>query len=133
MERKLSPDEKRLIEREFDARQEVSAKRRTMAFWVFIVGILAGVGSMGLREFHVRTMLSPLLAILWVACLLAYLGGSFLPGTFTKDVDLRWHSNPWQETLENLSQGRTQVEAIALLAGPFLARVLFSFLYIGFK
>ena len=133
MDRELSPEEKRLIEREFVARQEVAAKRRSFARRVFILGIAAGVCAAALREFHVRTLATPLLGIIWLISILVYVGVGVFPGSFAKDVDLRWHLNPWQEALRNLSEGRTQVEAIALLAGPILAQMFFSFLYLAFE
>ena len=133
MNRQLSPQEKQLIEREFVARQEAAAKRRSLARKVFLVGILAGVGAAALREFRVDTILTPLLWIVWVICLLAYIGVGVFPSSFSKDMDPRWHLNPWQEALQNLSEGKTQLEAIALPAGPMVARMVFLFLYFGFK
>jgi hypothetical protein len=133
MNPELSPEEKALIEREFVARQEGSARRRSFARGVFMVGIVAGLGAAALREFHIRSLVSPFLGVVWIISLAMYVGAGIFPGSFAKDLDLRWHLNPWQEALQHLSEERTQVEAIALLAGPPLARMLFSFLYFGFK
>lgn len=128
-----TPKERRIVEREFEARQEVAAKRRRFACGVAIVGLVAGVVAAALREFHVHTAFSLLLLFIWLICIVTYVGVGVLPGSFSKDMDPRWHLNPWQEALGNLSQGKTQTEAIALLAGPVLARMLFSFLYFGLK
>ena len=57
MNRPLSPQEKQLIEREFVARQEAAAKRRSFARKVFLVGILAGVVAAALRAFRVGALL----------------------------------------------------------------------------
>jgi hypothetical protein len=133
MDRPLSPEEKRLVEREFVARQEAAARRRSFARRLFLIGLSAGLGAAALREFHVGTIATTLLRIVWVICILGYVGVGVFPASFSKDIDPRWHLNPWQEALQNLSEGRTQFEAIALLAGPLVARMLFSFLYLGFK
>ncbi|PTY03014.1 hypothetical protein DB347_22730 [Opitutaceae bacterium EW11] len=132
MERGLSPEEKRLVEREFIARQEVAARRRVLYRRVFIVGIVAAVLAAALREFRVPTLITPALGFLWLACLLAYAGLAAFPSTFVRDLDFRWHSNPWQEALNSLASGKTQFEAIALLVSPYLGRLLFSFIYAGF-
>jgi hypothetical protein len=133
MNRKLSAAEKRLIERDFVERHEAATRSRVFAHRVFIFGIIAGSGAAVLRGFRVYTPISPLLGIAWLICLSIYLGSRFLPATFSKDIDARWHLNPWQETLQKLSEGRTQVEAITLLAGPLLLRGVCSFIYFGFK
>jgi hypothetical protein len=133
MDCELSPEEKRLIDREFVARQEVAARRRPFVRRVFTIGIVAGLGGAALHEFHVRTLMGPLLGLVWLICIVLYVGVGVFPGSFAKDLDPRWHLNPWQKALRNLSEGRKQVEAIALLAGPVLAHMLFYFLYFGFK
>jgi hypothetical protein len=133
MDRQLSPAEKRLVEREFVARQEAAGRRRSLARRLFLIGLSAGLGAAALREFHVGTIVTALLEIVWVICTVAYVGVGVFPASFSKDIDPRWHLNPWQAALRNLSEGRTQFEAIALLAGPLVAQMLFSFLYFGFK
>jgi hypothetical protein len=129
----LTPEDKRLIEREFVARQEATAKRRSRMRVVFAVGISAGVAAAALREFRIPTLVSPFLWFVWLLSVAMYVGLGVFPGSLAKDMDPRWHLNPWQEALKNLSEGRTQIEAIALLAGPMLARLLFSFLHFGLK
>jgi hypothetical protein len=131
MDRELSSGEKRLIGREFAARQEFAARRRKFARGVFIIGIVAGLGAAALREFHVLNLASMLLGIVWLICIATYVGAGIFPASFARDFDPRWHLNPWREALRNLSEGKTQVEAIALLAGPVCARMLFTFLYLG--
>jgi len=133
MDRDLTNEEKLLVEREFEARQAVAIRRRSFAHSVFIVGTVAGVGYAALLEFRVGTVASPILGILWLVCILIYVGLRVFPRSLAEDMDPRWHLNPWRSALQNLSEGRTQVEAIALLAGPPLARMLFSFLYFGLK
>ena len=75
----------------------------------------------------------PLLHLAWVVCVLIYVGGQILPLSFSKDIDPRWHLNPWKDALSNLSEGRTLVEAIALLAGPRLLGMVTSLAYWSFK
>ena len=133
MARDLSTAEKRLIEREFVAREEESLRRRTLFRGVFLIGIISAVGSAALHEFRVRTLVSPALLIVWLVCVTAYVGAAIFPGSLAQDMDARWHMNPWQAALRNLSKGRTQAEAIALLVSPVAARLLFSFVYLGFK
>jgi len=133
MQRQLTPEEKQLVEQEFVARQGLAARRRSFAHRVFIVGLAAGLSAAALREFHVLTLVSLVLGIIWLLCILIYVGIGVFPTTLAKDMDLRWHLNPWQEALQHLSEGRTQTEAIALLAGPLLGRMLFVFVYFAFK
>jgi hypothetical protein len=100
---------------------------------VFTIGLAAGLGTAVLRGFNVSTLISPMLGIAWLICLVTYVGSGVLPTTFSKDMDARCHLNPWKETLQNLSEGRTQIEAIALLTGPFLTKGICSFIYFAFK
>ena len=133
MDRKLTRDEKWLIERELVARQELAEKRRSTARRVFLLGLSAGVASAGLGEFRVPTVIVPILGVIWLISILFYVGVGVLPGPLSKDMDPRWHLNPWQEALNSLSEGKTQFEAITLLAGPPIAQMLFSFVYFAVK
>ncbi|HZP61456.1 MAG TPA: hypothetical protein VFB27_14125 [Opitutaceae bacterium] len=133
MQHQLTPEEKQLVEQEFVARQELAARRRSFARRVFVVGLATGLSAAALHEFHIPTLVSPLLGIVWLVCILIYVGMGVFPATFAKDMDLRWHLNPWQEALQHLSEGRTQAEAIALLAGPILGRMLFAFVYLALR
>lgn len=129
----LSPEEKHLIERKFVAEQERVAKRRARARAALVIGLVAGIGVAALREFRVHTWALSFLGITYLACLLAYVGAGVFPTSLRKDLDPRWHLNPWREILLHLSEGRTQAEAIALLATPYLARGLFSLIYFSLK
>lgn len=133
MERELSPQEKALVERELVARHEIAERRRAFAHRVFTVGIAAGLLYAALRAFHFQTLISPLSALAWLICVVTYVGLGAFPSSFAKDMDLRWHLNPWQEALAHLGEGRTHIGAIALLAAPFLGRIVFSVIYLGFK
>lgn len=132
MARELSSQEKRLIEREFVARQDAALKRRSRYRAVFVVGISAAVLSAALREFRVDTLITPILGLVWLVCIAAYVGLAAFPNSFGKDVDPRWHLNPWQAALSSLSEGKTPFEAISLLVTPFLARGIFSVIYLSF-
>jgi hypothetical protein len=133
VQRELSAEEKRLIEREFIARQEAAAKQRHFCRVVFIIGIGAGIVAAALRAFHVRTGFGRVFGLCWLVCAVIYLGAQIVPSTFAKDMDARWHLNPWQEALGSLSAGRTMAEAIALLTVPAIASLVFTFLYFGLK
>ena len=133
MARELSSQEKRLIEREFIARQDAASKRRSRYRAVFLIGIFAAVVGAALREFRVPTLITPLLGLIWLICIAAYVGLAAFPHSFAKDLDPRWHMNPWQSALSSLSEGKTQFEAIALLASPFLARGIFSLIYLSIE
>ena len=133
MDHELTPEERDLIEREFIARQDLAARRRSFARHVFIVGLSAGLFSAALGEFHVSPLGSSLLYFAWFISVVVYVGLGVFPGSFGKDMDPSWHLNPWAEALQHLSEGRTQVEAVALMAGPYLGRMLFTFLYFGLK
>jgi hypothetical protein len=128
----LSPQEKTLLEREFIARQNVDFRRRTLYRRVFVVGVFAAICGAALREFRIPTFATPVLWLVWLACVVSYLGVAAFPSSFMRDMDARWHLNPWQEALSSLSEGKTQIEAIGLLITPFLARGLFSLVNLGF-
>lgn len=107
-------------------------RRRRWGRRVFLVGLIAGVGHAALREFRALTSATPLLGLVWLACLAAYVGVGLFPSSLAQDLDAPRPANPWQPLLEHLSSGRTQVEALALLAGPLLASLLFSFISFAF-
>jgi hypothetical protein len=76
--------------------------------------------------------MTPAFGLIWITCLIAYVGLSAFPSTFMRDIDFGRQVNPWQEALGSLSDGKTQFEAITLLVSPILARLLCSFVYVGF-
>jgi hypothetical protein len=133
MRRELSTNEKRSIEREFIAKEELRAKRRRFCRSVFVVGITAGTLSALLRGCEVHSAATPLSHLVWIACLVIYVGGLIRPLSFSKDIDPRWHLNPWKDSLINLSAGRNLGEAIALLAGPHLLKIAASLIYMSFQ
>lgn len=133
MARELTSQEKQLIEREFIARQDATFRRRARYRAIFVIGVLAATGGAALREFSVPTLVTPLLGLVWFVCVAAYVGLAIFPNSFAKDVDPRWHLSPWQVALSSLSKGKTQLEAITLLASPFLARGVFALIYLGFE
>jgi len=133
VQRELSPEEKRLIEREFTARQEAAAQQRHFCRAVFFAGIASGIVAAALRSFHVLTVIGAGFGVCWLVCAVIYVGAQILPSTFAKDMDIRWHMNPWPESLRSLFAGRTIAEAIALLAAPTVAKFIFAFLYLGLK
>ncbi len=132
MSRKLSPQERRFVEREFVAKEEARAKRRRLCSTVFFVGITAGSISALLRAFELRGIVLLFSHLTWIICLLIYVGVQILPISFSKDLDARWHLNPWKDSLSSLSEGRTLTEAIALLAGPHLLKIAASLVYLSF-
>jgi len=133
MSRDLTPEEKRFIEAEFVARQKMAAERRVSAHRVFLVGISAGIVAGFLRGLELRSWLSWLAAIVWLFSVVIYAGGSVIPLSFQKDTDLRWHLNPWQQALQNLSDEKCMKEAIALLAVPFVIQMIASFALWSFR
>jgi len=133
MNRQVSTQEKRFIEREFIAKEELRTKRRRFCRAVFILGITAGGLSALLRGFEIHSVATPLCHFAWFVCLLIYVGGQILPLSFSKDVDPSWHLNPWKDSLSRLSEGRTLTEAIVLLAGPHLLKIAASIAYLSFK
>jgi len=133
MEKELTSEEKQLIEREFIARQDEAFRRRRFARRAFLVGISCGITGALLRGFRLSTFASPVLMIAWLVCVMIYVGSGVFPTTFRKDMDLRWHLNPWREALQNLSESRTIAEAIALLAAPKLTGMFASFFYLALK
>jgi len=133
MSRDLTPEEKRFIESEFVARQNMAAQRRVSAHRVFLVGISAGIVAGGLRGLELRSWFSWLAAIVWLFSVVIYVGGSVIPLSFQKDADIRWHLNPWQEALQNLSEEKCMKEAIALLAVPFVIQMIASFALWSFR
>lgn len=74
-----------------------------------------------------------ILMLIWIICLLIYSSGHILPMTFSKDADLRWHLNPWKDTLDNLNKHATIAESLALLAGPKLFSMICAFAAEVFK
>ena len=133
MQRELSPQEKRLIERELIARQEADAKRRAFAHRVFLVGILAGSAAGFLDGFRMRGAIEAFGYLVWIVCSLTYVGGKIFPTSLREDLDPAWHLNPWQNALQNLGEGRTIGEAIALLACTKLAALLGMFCVEAFR
>ncbi|MDQ8196422.1 hypothetical protein QEH59_18480 [Coraliomargarita sp. SDUM461004] len=133
MEKKLTPEEKQLIEREFFAQQDKMMRRRNFAYKTFLVGISCGIIGGALRGFHLLTFAYPVLIIIWFFCVMLYVGGGIFPTTLRKDLDMRWHFNPWREALLNLPESKTIIEAVALLTAPYFARMLALFIYLAFK
>ena len=133
MSRQLSAQEKRFIEREFVAKEELRAKRRRFCRSIFIVGIASGSVSALLRAFEAHSVATPLFNLVWFVCLLIYVGGQIFPLSFSKDIDPSWHLNPWKDALSRLSEGRTMMEAAALLAGAHLLKIAASLVYWSFK
>ena len=133
MSRELSDREKRFVESEFIAKEELRAKRRRFSLWIFIIGIVAGSLSALLRGFEAHSVAKPLFHLTWLICLLIYVGGQILPLSFSKATEPTWHLNPWKDALSRLSEGRTLLEAVALLAGPHLLKIAASFVLLGFK
>jgi len=127
MSRELTPEEKQCIEAEFVMRQKIAAERRVRAHRVFLVGISAGIVAGLLRGLELQSWFSVLAGVVWLFSVVIYVGGNVIPLSFQKDSDFRWHLNPWQEALQNLSEEKCIKEAIALLAVPFLIQMLASF------
>lgn len=129
MQPELTPEEKNLIDREFTARQEVSAKRRRFAHRVFLVAIIAGAVQALLLEFRLFPLSGLIVGVVYIGCSLAYVGGNLLPTSFLQDLNPWWHLNPWQDARRNLADGRTMPEAITLLAGPTALRLVAALIH----
>jgi hypothetical protein len=133
MSRELTPEEKRFIESEFVARQKRAAERRAQAQRVFLVGVSAGLVAGFLRGIELRSWFLWLATIVWLFSIVIYAGGSVMPLSLQKDSDIRWHLNPWRDALQSLSDDKTMKEAIALLAAPFVAQLVASFILWSFR
>jgi len=141
----LDPKTKALIEQRFIDEEEERAKRRQYYRKVFLVGFPAGCCSLVLFALMRRDvipsgsllgitgLISAALAIVWVVCILKYTGTLPLPKTFAQNFDIRWRLNPWKESLDNLKEEAILPEAIALLGGPILVRMVVLFAVLIFK
>lgn len=130
MTRELSPEEKRLIDREFAARQNIIARQRLFARRAFVIGTLSGMGFGAIRAFHVYTLMFPFLGIIWTICILIYINVLPIPPIISpiKDIDSNAHMNSCKKTSLNLSKRRTLIETFVLLTSPVLTHILFAFL-----
>ena len=128
MNRLLTREDKRLIEREFIARENVRLKRRLFFDRVFSIGLIAGIASPALAEIFGRNPASSLLGLTWVICTLLYTEFLTIPRTFSKDMDPQWHFNPWREALERLSSEDRQIKALILLAARLAVKMVSLFI-----
>lgn len=133
MRKPLTPEVKRDIEAAFVFRQELAARRRALMKRISTVGISAGVLAGLLGGLEVRSLFVVFLNVTWMLSMVAYVGGSVVPLSLGKDMDLRWHLNPWQGALRDLDPDRCMKEAIALLAGPLLIKMVASLVYWLFR
>jgi len=133
MNRELTSQEKLLIEREFVAREETREKRRLYFSRVFWIGVPAEIVSAFMREFHIGGVIQLFLGLTGLICLLLYTEFLIIPGTFAKDMDLRWHLNPWKDALQRLSAEDRHIHGIIFLASYPLSRMLFSFIAFSLK
>lgn len=118
MNRELGPEEKLQIEREFVARQETIARRRSLARKVWVFGVLAGLGFGAIRGLylHFHTLAYPFLGIVWAFCNTLYIGILSMPPV--KDIDLSWNTHLW----------RIMPKFILLPASPLFTLILFRLL-----
>jgi len=133
MKKQLTPEMKRDIEAGFVFRQEMASRRRATTKRLFLVGIVAGVAAGLLRGVEVRSWLVVLLNVTWLLSTVAYVGGNIVPLSIKNDIDPRWHMNPWRDALRNLGEERCIKEAIMLLAGPVLVRMIVNFAYVALR
>jgi hypothetical protein len=124
MSSELSPEEKHLIELEFVAREETRAKRRTAMARVCWIGVSAYLLSAFVPRTEVGWVVLLLLRFIWVVCAGVYTSGHVFPATFTKDIDPWWHTNPWQDAMQDLSEGGRQIEVLALILVPQATKLL---------
>lgn len=127
MNQPLSNDEKWLIERELVAREREKERRHHFRRRVFGTGMIAGFVASALT-LVVGGFFIPLIPKLtWIACILIYLDADCLLPSFSKDISLAWHTNPWRESLSRLSDTEDILRGIALLAAYKLSYLLFLF------
>lgn len=129
----LTPEEKRLIEREFIAREERRGKRRAYFARVFWVGLAAEVGFAFLHAFRLAGPWSLLLGIAGMVCVLLYTGFLPVPRTFAEDLSAGWHLNPWRDTLLRLSAEDRHVRGIILLVAYPLSRAAFELIALSVR
>ena len=125
MNRLLSKEEKWLIEREFIAKEAQKEKIQKFRKRVAIVGIVAGVLAAYL-SISVGGFFVPFIPkILWIICLIIYLGADSILPSFSRDINFHRHMNPWKESLESLSDLSDLPFAISLFGCYHLGKVLF--------
>ncbi len=132
MERQLTSAERRLIERELIAREEVQAKRRKYFRAVFVVGISSAVAAAFFREFRIFGFLPVLLGLCSIICLLLYTEFLTVPRAFSQDIDPRWHLNPWSEALQRMGSDGRLISGIIMLTIYPVSRIIFTFVAFGF-
>jgi hypothetical protein len=121
----MTPAEKALIEKQFMAKQAAIAKRRHAMESVFLIGLIAAVVGAFSYAFIGKTVTSHCLMTFWILSCGVYTGFAIWPLRFDKDIDPRWHLNPWQEALQKLGSEGRQLEGIVLLASFPLLRLVF--------
>jgi hypothetical protein len=132
MEQQPTAAERRLIERELIAREEVRAKRRKYFRVLFVVGVTSSVTAAFCQAFGVGGLLSVLLRLGSLACLLLYTEFLTIPRTFSQDMDPRWHLNPWREALQRVGSDGRMTQGIILLVIYPVCRMIFGFVSYGF-
>jgi hypothetical protein len=132
MEQQLTSAERRLIERELIAREEVQAKRRKYFRFLFVVGLTSSVIAAFCRAFRIGGILPALLGVGSLVCVLLYSEFLTVPRTFSQDMSPGWHLNPWQEALQRMGADGRLIQGIIMLAIYPVSLMLFSFVSLGF-
>jgi hypothetical protein len=125
MNRPLSQEEKWLIEREFIAKEAQKEKIQRFRKRIAIAGIMAGLLAAYLSILVGGFFVPFIPKILWIICVIIYLGADSILPSFSRDINFHSHMNPWKESLESLSDLRDLPFAISLFGCYHLSKVFF--------
>jgi hypothetical protein len=116
MERRLTSLERRQIERELIAREEVQLKRKRYFHFIFVVGITSAVLAAFFRVFRISSLIAPLLGVVALVCVLIYSGFLTAPRKFSQDMSPGWHLNRWPEAFQRMSSDGRLIQGLIMLA-----------------
>ena len=122
MERKLTPAEKGLIEREFVARQEEDERRKRRLRFVFGVGFATGCSRSFVGAIFGVPTLTLAVGAVWLICVLVYTGAQYLPRTLIEDLAPFGKIGRWQRTFYNLGMDDRLLQGLLLVCAPFISR-----------